>query len=149
MNFSKTPPCPGCPEAPDTAPSPLYKDLVFGFSFPPHLAGPGVSHPRAVSSVVIQSPANRRTLMPIGRSLPHALPCLGPAGTLKHYQGPALILGPPVRPPSLPLDSFGTEPSGAQGQCQLLVLRPACSYTLGVKSPILSNPERLLALAQA
>ena len=87
--------------------------------------------------------------MPIGRSLPHALPCLGPAGTLKHYQGPALILGPPVRPPSLPLDSFGTEPSGAQGQCQLLVLRPACSYTLGVKSPILSNPERLLALAQA
>lgn len=39
-------------------------------------------------------------------------------------------------------DSFGAEPSEAQGLCQL-------SDPLGVKRPVLSNSEGLLALAQA
>lgn len=46
--------------------------------------------------------------------------------------------------PYLPVDGFGTRPSGAEGQYQLLVLAKAFSYTLDIGRPVLCDPEHLL-----
>lgn len=88
-------------------------DFWFLLPTPPGWAG--VSHPRAVSSVAIQSPANRRTLMPIGRSLPASCSALSQAswnpealsGTSFDRSGyrqasEPRARDPPLTPPELP-----------------------------------------------
>ena len=141
MNFSNTVPCPvcrqhqrWCPEAPDTAPRP-------SFWFPPFHStwlGQGC-HPTCREAALLLE-VLQTTLVPIAWLLPPAPPHLRPSGALKHHQGAALTL-PPSASQQMG-DSFGAEPSEAQGLCQL-------SDPLGVKRPVLSNSEDLLALAQA
>ena len=110
------------------APPPLYDDPRFGFllSTPPGWAK-GAIPSAGEQHCCLKS--CRLTLVPIGWPLPPALPGLRPGGTLKHYQEAALTLTPSA---SQQLgDSFGAEPSEAQGQRQFLVLRHAILLPFG------------------
>lgn len=122
------------------APPPLYDDPRFGFlpSTPPGWAKgiiPSAGELRCCSK------SCKLTLVPTGWSLPPALPGLRPAGTLRHHQGAAL-----------PLTRRGTalgQSPRAQGQYQFLGLRQAILLLWGLKRPVPSNSEGLLALARA
>lgn len=104
------------------APPPLYDDPRFGFlpSTPPGWAKGVIP---SAGELRCGSKSCKLTLVPTGWSLLPAPPSLRPAGTLRHYQGAALTL---TRCASQQMgDSFGAEPSEAQGQYQFLVLRQA------------------------
>ena len=66
--------------------------------------------------------------------------------TLTALLGTSFDSHPLCGAPSLPLEGFGTEPSGAEGQCQLLVLAQTFPYTSGIGRAFLSDPEHLFAL---